>query len=160
GAAGLKLLWSPVYPTGTVKKNQAFSNSDPDSNTIRLTTNATGVNGQLEFSDPSWLGNSTTERNQWEVSGTFITGSGTGADAFYIYSYAKSTPTTEEGAFGGFSINYDEFQDQIQFLDNGTQLSAVSQGSIDNNQPHSFKVKLTHTECCCCWCIGRVQGAG
>ncbi|MBI1927697.1 hypothetical protein HYR99_26075, partial [Candidatus Poribacteria bacterium] len=147
GAAGLKLLWSPVYPTGTVKKNQALSNSDLDSNPIRLTTNAPGVNGQLEFSDPSWLGmRSAGEGDEWEVSGTFTTGGRSGADgadAFYIYAYANSTPTNEDAAVGGFSINYDEFQDQIQFKQNGSQVTAVSKNDIDNSQPHSFKVTMT-----------------
>jgi hypothetical protein len=95
GGAGLKLLWSPVDLTGTVKKNQAVLNSEPDPNTIRLTTNATGVNGQLEFSDTSWIGNrSLGEGGDWEVSGTFITKDrvNDGADAFYIYAFANSTP--------------------------------------------------------------------
>ncbi|MBI1923309.1 T9SS type A sorting domain-containing protein [Candidatus Poribacteria bacterium] len=122
GEAGLQLFWSPAYPVGTTLKGTPkatdLSPSDPLSY-IRLTSNVNGQNGQLEFTNSSWIG------NEWDVSGTFKTGGrtgGDGADAFYVYAGTNSTPTSEDAAFSGYSINYDEFQDEIQLKFNGASL--------------------------------------
>ncbi|MEK7274616.1 MAG: hypothetical protein AAB110_05130, partial [Candidatus Desantisbacteria bacterium] len=101
---------------------------------IQLTSNSSNKNGQVEYSNLN-LG------NKWSVKGEFWTG-GTvgGADAFYIYAFANQTPTNEDRGNGQYSINYDEYDDQIQFKYNGNTLGTIAQTGIDNSAWRQFKV--------------------
>ena len=103
---------------------------------IKLTTNQQDKNGQVEYTNLS-LG------ENWSVSGEFWTGGGNGADAFYIYAFATATPQSEDSNQGQYSINYDEYHDQIQLKYAGNTLKAVTQSSIDNSTWHQFKVICT-----------------
>ncbi|MBI1928528.1 hypothetical protein HYR99_30330, partial [Candidatus Poribacteria bacterium] len=102
---------------------------------IELTPAQTNKNGQFEYSNLP-LGES------WEVTGDFWSGGGTGADAFYIYVWANSTPASEGANAGQYSINYDEFDDQIQLNYAGVPLATVAQSGIDNSQWRPFQVRV------------------
>jgi len=113
----------------SVPKNSAIQNSDY----VELTPNENSKSGQLEYADLQLSDN-------WSVTGEFWTGGGNGADAFYIYVWASDTPTSENSAKGQYSINYDEYQDEIQLKYDGDSLTEVAQSSIDNSQWRSFQV--------------------
>ena len=100
---------------------------------VELTPNEGGKSGQIEYTGLS-LG------DHWTITGEFWSGGGSGADAFYIYLWARSTPTSEDDDQGQYCIAFDEYQDQIQFKFAGDLLAAVDQPDLDNGQWHHFAV--------------------
>ncbi|MBU0700304.1 hypothetical protein KKE26_03275 [bacterium] len=100
---------------------------------IEETSNSNSKNGQAEYANLQL-------DNKWSVAGEFWTGGGNGADAFYIYAFATATPTNEDIAKKQYSINFDEYNDQIQIKYDGVTLDMVSQPSLDNSQWHLFAV--------------------
>lgn len=128
---GLWAGWSWA-DTGSLK-NDATDMTDY----IQLTPNLNGKKGQVEYSNLHLA-------SKWSVEGEFWSGWGSGADAFYIYAFANQTPISEDDNKGQYSINYDEYQDQIQLKYNGNTLGAVSQTLIDNDQWRQFKVECNN----------------
>ncbi|MBU1487045.1 hypothetical protein KKH56_03230 [bacterium] len=120
---------TPIEGTGVLKGN-AWKRSD---GAIRLTEKASGLNGQVEYSDLN-------PGNKWSVRGEFWTGGGSGADAFYIYTHANGTPGSEDDNKGQYSINFDEYQDQIQLMYAANTLDTAPQPGLDNSQWRRFAV--------------------
>jgi len=102
---------------------------------IELTPNDNSLSGQFETSDLP-LG------DKWSVTGEFWTGGGDGADAFYIYVWANSTPTSEGSNSGQYSIAFDEYTDEIQLVYAGNALASVEQNDIDNGTWYPFLVNF------------------
>jgi len=87
-------------------------------------------NGQFEYTDLPLS-------DDWSVIGEFKIWGGIGnggADAFYIYVWASETPQNENWPSGQYSINFDEYQDEIQLKYDGNILEVVSQNGIDNGK--------------------------
>ncbi|MEM4398059.1 MAG: DUF2341 domain-containing protein, partial [Candidatus Woesearchaeota archaeon] len=100
---------------------------------VQLTPVANSVNGQLYYSI-----NSTIESYISEFK--FSAGGGNGADATWFYIYATSIVTNEEGANGGYSIVFDEYEDRIKLLWNGVTLSSIIEYNLDNHQWKDVKI--------------------
>jgi len=119
-------------PSGTLK-NAAYY--DETAKCVVLTKAENSQNGQLEYIYNPGDG--------FFAEFEFWAGGGTGADATWLYAYATTTPTSEDTASGGYHFAYDEYQDEIQLLYDGTKLTTYSQSGIDNSQWH--KAKIIHS---------------
>lgn len=78
------------------------------------------------------------------LEGEFLTGWGTdtGADAFYVYLFPSTQDvTSEDDKQSQYSINFDEYQDEIQLKYNGEMLAKRENiTNIDDEQPHTFAI--------------------
>ena len=117
-----------IAPVGTLK-GDATSAEDY----VELTPRGGKNSGQFEYADLQLS-------DDWNVTGEFWSGGGSGADAFYIYVWAGRTPTREDSANGQYSINFDECEDQIQLNYNNIRLADVPQTDIDNSEWRRFAV--------------------
>ncbi|MCD6506141.1 Ig-like domain-containing protein, partial [Candidatus Poribacteria bacterium] len=101
---------------------------------IRLTEAKNSQSGQIEYVKMPLSDN-------FSVMGEFWAGGGTGADSVYIYFWATDTPTSEDSAVDQYTIAFDEWNDQIQFLDNGQIKATADQPiPIDNSQWRPFRI--------------------
>jgi len=117
-----------ITPAGTLK-GDATSAEDY----IQLTPDEPDKSGQFEYAD-------LLLSDDWNVTGEFWSGGGGDANAFYIYVWANGTPDTEDSANGQYSINFDEYEDQIQLNYNNIRLADVPQTDIDNSEWRRFAV--------------------
>ena len=117
-----------ITPVGTLK-GDATSTADY----VQLTPDEPNKSGQFEYAD-------LPVGDDWNVTGEFWSGGGTGVDAFYIYLWANGTPMTEDEAKGQYSINFDEYQDEIQLNYDGVRLADAPQLDLDNSQWRRFAV--------------------
>jgi hypothetical protein len=123
-----------VTPLGTLKNNAYY---DSTNKWVRLTTASGSINGELEY---------TTSQIGLNVGDSFVAtfefwaGGGSGADATWLYVYNTVTPTTEDDGAGGYHFVYDEYNDQIQFKYNGSNLITSTETTIDNSQWHKAKI--------------------
>lgn len=129
GTAILKNSATELSDTYTLKND-----ATEETGYIQLTPNINGKNGQMEYAGLH-LG------NNWAVEGEFWSGGGNGADAFYIYAYANETPLSEYDNKGQYSINYDEYQDEIQLMYGTQTLATLTQTNFDNSSWRQFKVE-------------------
>ncbi|MCD6507989.1 Ig-like domain-containing protein, partial [Candidatus Poribacteria bacterium] len=98
---------------------------------IRLTE---AQNGQVEYVNMPMS-------DDFSVTGEFWSGGGSHADAFYVYLWATGTPTSENDAKGQYTIAFDERDEQIQLLDNGSRLKTVDLTKpLDNAQWRPFRI--------------------
>jgi hypothetical protein len=81
--------------------------------------------------------------DMWSVSGEFWSGGGTGADAFYVYTWATSDPAQEDTANQQYTFAYDEWSDEIQILYNGFVLAFASEAGLDSSSWRAFRVDCT-----------------
>jgi len=123
-----------INTLGTLKGSATL---DTAGGFIQLTPNTNLVNGQIDYENLQ-------PGDVFEIKGEFYSGGGTGADAAYIYLWASGTPVDEDDPKGQYSINYDEYQDEIQLKYNGTTLQSVPQTGLDNSQWRQFKVQFDH----------------
>ena len=140
------LAMSTLDGTPTMKGSTVYR---PEWGDYRLTANVSGQSGQLEYTDLP-LG------DRWTAEGNFWSGGGLGADAFYIYVGAHATPGWEDDNQGHYSINFDEYQDEIQLNYGGVRLATFPQGYLDTSQWHSFKV-VYHMGRFTIWLNGKVR---
>lgn len=116
-------------PAGTLKGVAYY---DATNKWVRLTEAVNGQTGHLEYN--------IRPGDAFIVEFEFWSGGGTGADAIWVYAFATSTPITEESVDGGYQFVYDEYNDEIQLVYNGTKLTAVSQTGIDNSTWHKARI--------------------
>ena len=121
-------------PTGEVKGDTIHQGDY-----IELTVpDPTHQYGQFEYTDLPLS-------DDWSVIGEFKTWDGIGSEgahAFYTYVWASETPQDENSARGQYSINFDEYQDEIQLKYDGNTLEVVSQNGIDNGEWRPFRVEF------------------
>ena len=116
-------------PTCTLKNSATY---DAVNDWIQLTTATGSLSGQCEYSYNPGQG--------FYSKFEFQTGGGTNprADAVWLYSYQRTTPTAEDVIDRGYHFTFDEYQDRICFTrstaDNGPCLVSGSNNTIDNNQ--------------------------
>ncbi|MAF11223.1 hypothetical protein CMK11_12295 [Candidatus Poribacteria bacterium] len=79
----------------------------------------------------------------WSVTGEFLTGGGTGADAFYVFGWAASDPAGEDAAHQQYTFACDEWEDQIQVLYDGAVLASVGEAGLDTSTWRQFQVDCT-----------------
>ncbi len=81
--------------------------------------------------------------DMWSVTGQFWSGGGSGADAFYVYTWAVTDPAAEDSADQQYTFAYDEWDDQIQILYNGGVLASASDTGLDSSGWRDFRVDCT-----------------
>jgi hypothetical protein len=127
--------------------------SSPPSGTLRENAKYVGTRGYVELTpNQNWQRGAALEYqiNPGEgfvTSFEFWAGLGTnppgneGADATWLYAYCASPPWEELTAKGGYHFVFDEFDDQVQLYWDGSSLTTVARGDIDNASWHLVIVR-------------------
>lgn len=112
--------------TGTIKDDASW---DSGGFLIAVTDN-TIRHGEFEYTDSGTLGTSFTVTFDFKVHPN----AGSGGDAVYFYFGDSSTPGDEDGNYGGYSINYDDYSGDFSTLQLNFQGSRLAD---DNTVPTS-----------------------